>query len=309
MAVFKEFYLPSTTGKNNLHVLKCLPENAPRAIVQIAHGVAEHADRYRDFMAYLADNGIASIANDHLGHGKSITIADEQGFFAESNGWDHVVSDMKKLKDQTKPEFPDIPYIFFGHSMGSFLTRTYMIKYPGDYDAAIISGTGHLSPVMINGGQAISGIVARIKGRSYASPLIDNVAFGSYNKGFESPRTKFDWLSRDEEVVDKYIADPLCGFIASTGLFNDMMQGMKVITKQENIDKMDKTKPVLFISGDKDPVGENGKTVEKAYKAFCNAGLKDVYMKLYPGGRHEMLNEINKEEVYSDVLNWINSKI
>ncbi len=309
MIEFKEFYFDSSTGVNQIHALICYPETGPKGIVQIVHGIADHIDRYRDFMLYLAENGFIAIGNDHLGHGHTIRHPIEQGFFAYQNGWQHVVNDMHKLHNLISAEHPELPYIFFGHSMGSFLTRTYLIDHPQSYSAAIISGTGHMPATMINSGYALASSIVKTKGPRHISKLIDSIAFGTYNKAFEPARTKFDWISRDEEQVDKYIADPFCGFIATASLFADMMCGMKYITNQEKINKMDKYRPIYFMSGEQDPVGENGKGVDRAYKAFCKAGLRDVYMKLYSGGRHEMLNEINRQEVYEDIVKWINSKI
>ena len=309
MSVFEDFTFESSTGKNTIHALKCLPADKPRAIVQIAHGIAEHIDRYRDFMAFLADNGYLAVGNDHLGHGKTIQDPKDQGFFAESNGWDYVVADMNRLHDIIAAQYPDVPYVFFGHSMGSFLTRTYLIKHPDKYDAAIISGTGHQAKPMVIGGYMMASLAVRKEGPRAVGYKLNDIAFGSYNKGFENPRTIYDWLSRDPAVVDKYAADPLCGFVATVSLFRDMMGGVKFITNQKNINTMNKDKPIYFMSGDSDPVGENGKGVNKAYQAFCKAGLKDVMIRLYPGGRHEMLNETNKADVYQDILNWLKEKV
>lgn len=309
MSRFEEFTFASSTGKNTIHALQCLPEGEPKAIVQIAHGIAEHIDRYRPFMAFLADNGYLAVGNDHLGHGKTIAAPSEQGFFAEKDGWDRVVEDMDKLHDLMRMQYKDAPYVFFGHSMGSFLTRTYLIRHPDKYDAAIISGTGHQARAMVVGGYAAASFFVLTQGARTVGTTLNNIAFGSYNKGYENPRTIYDWLSRDPAVPDAYAADPLCGFIATNGLFRDMMGGIKFITDQKNIDAMNKEKPIYFMSGDADPVGENGKGVNRAYKAFCNAGLHDVTIRLYPGGRHEMLNETNREQVYQDILTWLREKV
>ena len=309
MSVFEEFAFPSSIGKNTIHCLKCVPDGAPRAVVQIEHGIAEHIDRYRDFMSFLADNGFVAVGDDHLGHGKTIASPSEQGFFAEEDGWDYVIKDMDKLHDLMREQYPAIPYVIFGHSMGSFLARTYIIKHPDKYDAAIISGTGHQSPLMVFGGYTMAKMFVKKEGPHAIGTKLNDIAFGAYNKGFDSVRTAFDWLSRDPAVVDKYIADPLCGFVATVSLFRDMMGGVKFITDQKNINTMNKDKPVYFMSGEADPVGENGKGVNRAYQAFCKAGLKDVMIRLYPGGRHEMLNEINKQDVYQDILNWLNEKL
>ena len=309
MPSFQDFYFQSSTGRTSIHALKCVPDSKPRAVVQIAHGIAEHIDRYRPFMEFLADNGFVVAGNDHLGHGKSIRVPEEQGFFAEKDGWWRVVDDMDKLHDIMSKEYPALPYVLFGHSMGSFLTRTYLIKHPDKYDAVILSGTGHQSPALVLGGNAAASVMAKLNGAMGDGAKLDSLAFGTYLNKIENPRTKFDWLSRDTEQVDKYIADPLCGFVGKIGLYRDMMQGIKFITDKKNIAQMNKEKPVYFMSGDGDPVGDYGKGVERAYKAFCDAGLHDVFMRLYPGGRHEMLNETNKEQVYQDILNWLNEKI
>lgn len=309
MPSFQDFYFQSSTGRTSIHALKCVPDSKPRAVVQIAHGIAEHIDRYRPFMEFLADNGFVVAGNDHLGHGKSIRVPEEQGFFAEKDGWWRVVDDMDKLHDIMSNEYPELPYVLFGHSMGSFLTRTYLIKHPDKYDGVILSGTGHQSPALVLGGNAAASVMAKLNGAMGDGAKLDSLAFGTYLNKIENPRTKFDWLSRDTEQVDKYIADPLCGFVGKIGLYRDMMQGIKFITDKKNIAQMNKEKLVYFMSGDGDPVGDYGKGVERAYKAFCDAGLHDVFMRLYPGGRHEMLNETNKEQVYQDILSWLNEKI
>lgn len=309
MSVFSEAFFESTTGVNKIYYKRCVPDGAPRAIVQIAHGIAENVERYNEFMHFLADNGMLAVANDHLGHGKSISCDFDKGFFASSGGWGYVVGDMKKLHDIVSEEYPGVPYIMFGHSMGSFLTRTYIIKHPNAYDAVILSGTGHQGAPLVTAGLVMSNLLVKLKGAHSDGKMLNDVAFGSYLDRIEKARTPYDWLSRDEEIVDKYIADPLCGFVCTASLYRDMMSGIKFITSKNNIAKMDKTKPVYFMSGAEDPVGEYGKGVERAYKAFCDALIEDVTIRLYPGGRHEMLNEINKADVFKDILSWMESKI
>lgn len=309
MPNFQDFFFDSSTGVNRIHARKCLPDTAPKAVVQIAHGIAEYIDRYDEFMSFLAEHGYVAVGNDHLGHGKSIRTPQEQGFFAESEGWDRVVEDMDRLRALMRQEYPDLPTIFFGHSMGSFLTRTYIIRYPGKADAVVLSGTGHQGKALVLAGCAMSEAAVKLYGPRKIGQTLNNICFGAYNKGFDQPRTAFDWLNRDEAEVDKYVADPLCGFVATVSLFRDMMGGIRFITDQKNIDRMNKDAPVLFISGGSDPVGENGRGVERAYEAFCRAGVKDVSMRLYPGGRHEVLKELNKDQVFSDVLTWLESKL
>lgn len=309
MAKFEDFYFESSTGKNRIRARKCLPDGQPKAVIQIAHGIAEHIERYDDFMAFLADNGFVAVGNDHLGHGKSISSPEEQGIFAPENGWSYVVKDMDKLRSIMRRQYPDLPYIFFGHSMGSFLTRTYLIQNPDKYDAAILSGTGHQGLPLVLAGYTAANLLTKLKGPAADGQALNDMAFGSYTKKIENVRTPFDWLSRDPGTVDQYIADPLCGFVAKVSLYRDMMSGIKFLTAQKNIDRMNKEAPIYFMSGAEDPVGDYGAGVEKAYKAFCHAGLKDVMIRLYPGGRHEMLNEINKKDVYQDILRWLNEKM
>ena len=309
MPTFKDFYFNSSTGKNKIHARMCVPDAEPRAIVQIIHGIAEYIDRYDEFMSFLADNGIIAVGTDHLGHGKSIESEEQTGFFAYDNGWDYVVRDEEVLRLAMHENYPELPIIVFGHSMGSFMTRTLLIRYPDAFNAAIISGTGNQGAALVNGGLIMGNLVTGLKGAHHYSKFLNNLAFGSYNKIYDNPKTEYDWLSRDEANVQKYIDDPLCGFIPSCSLFRDMMTGVKFITNKKNLTAMNKDMPVYFMSGDMDPVGECGKGVQKAYNNFLEAGMKDVSIKLYPGGRHEMLNEINKDEVYTDILAWLGSKI
>lgn len=309
MPTFKDFYFNSSTGKNKIHARMCVPDAEPRAIVQIIHGIAEYIDRYDEFMSFLADNGIIAVGTDHLGHGKSIESEEQTGFFAYDNGWDYVVRDEEVLRLAMHENYPELPIIVFGHSMGSFMTRTLLIRYPDAFNAAIISGTGNQGAALVNGGLIMGNLVTGLKGAHHYSKFLNNLAFGSYNKIYDNPKTEYDWLSRDEANVQKYIDDPLCGFIPSCSLFRDMMTGVKFITNKKNLTAMNKDIPVYFMSGDMDPVGECGKGVQKAYNNFLEAGMKDVSIKLYPGGRHEMLNEINKDEVYTDILAWLGSKI
>lgn len=309
MPTFKDFYFNSSTGKNKIHARMCVPDAEPRAIVQIIHGIAEYIDRYDEFMSFLADNGIIAVGTDHLGHGKSIESDEQTGFFAYDNGWDYVVRDEEVLRLAMHENYPELPIIVFGHSMGSFMARTLLIRYPDAFNAAIISGTGNQGAALVNGGLFMGNLVTGLKGAHHYSKFLNNLAFGSYNKIYDNPKTEYDWLSRDEANVQKYIDDPLCGFIPSCSLFRDMMTGVKFITNKKNLTAMNKDMPVYFMSGDMDPVGECGKGVQKAYNNFLEAGMKDVSIKLYPGGRHEMLNEINKDEVYTDILAWLESKI
>lgn len=309
MPVFSDFYFTSGNGKTEIRCRRCVPDIQPRGVVQIAHGIAEHIERYDDFARFLAENGFVVFGNDHLGHGKSVGSEDELGFFAENGGWEIAVGDMHTLHETAASEFPDLPYFLFGHSMGSFLSRTYIIRYRGGLDGVILSGTGQQPRALVLAAKAIGSLEIKRHGATYKSQMLNDLAFGSYNKGFETPRTISDWLSRDVEAVDKYMADPLCGFIPSAGLFLDMMCGIEFISKMRNVRRMNTLLPVYFMSGDDDPVGENGKGVMRAYRSFLQAGMENISLKLYHGGRHEMLNETNRDEVYSDILAWLDGRM
>ena len=307
MAIVSEYVFPSSDGRTLIHVNQWTPVSREvRGVVQIAHGVAEYGARYSPFAQYLCSQGFAVVANDHLGHGHSLIANSPMVYLGEEDGWRHVVDDMEELRRRTAGVFAGKPYFLFGHSMGSFLARTHLIRYPGDLSGCVLCGTGHQSAAIIAGGKLVAGREIKRLGKKAFSVKADDLAFGAYNRAFAPARTKFDWVSVNRANVDAYIADPLCGGDVTLGLFRDMLDGLACITKQSNINRMDKALPVFFIAGDQDPVGDMGKGVEKAYKCFKRAGLKDVRMKLYHGLRHEILNEASRQYVYQDVLTWLN---
>lgn len=303
-----EFTFKSSDLITDIHVHEWIPDCDFNGVVQIAHGVNEYIERYSDFARYLASKGFIVVGNDHLGHGQSVFSKDELGFFAYNNGWEKVVMDIETLHKISEKKYPDIPYFILGHSMGSFLLRTYLIQYPdsGIY-GAIISGTGQPSKSLTTAGKLLAETVMHREGKKYRSKVVNNSAFGSYNKKFKPIRTDFDWLSRDEKVVDAYIENPLCGahILPTVSLFSDMTGGIAFIQNKDNMQKMNKDLYTLFISGSMDPVGDYGLGVIKAYSSFRNTGLMNTSYKLYTNARHEVLNETNKAEVYSDILNWI----
>ena len=305
MANRKEFYFPSCDGKTQIHAVEWTPEGETVGVYQIAHGVAEYALRYEPFAEFLTQHGFVVVANDHIGHGQSVAEGAAPLYFGEKDGWMHVVDDMHALRSLTHDKYPELPYFLMGHSMGSFLARTYLIRYPGTVKAAIIMGTGQQPGFMVAGGKMAANFFGKKTGFDKFDPTVDNLAFGAYNKPFEPKRTNFDWLSANEENVDRYIADPLCGGQTTTGLFRDMLGGIGFISKASNLAKMDMDTPVLFISGAMDPVGDLGKGPAKACESFRKAGVKDVTLKLYPLLRHEILNEKEKDQVYADIWAWI----
>lgn len=310
MAIISEYYFPSSDGSTLIHVNQWTPAGRKiKGVVQIAHGVAEYGKRYEPFAKFLCSHGFVVTANDHLGHGQSLIDGAPMVYLGKTDGWRHVVDDMEELRRRTAKVFSGKPYFLFGHSMGSFLSRTHLIRYPGLLDGCILCGTGHQSAAVIAGGKLIADKEIRRLGKNAFSVRADALAFGAYNRHFTPARTKFDWVSASTENVDAYIADPLCGGDVTLGLFRDMLDGLSFLTKQSNMNKMDKELPVFFISGDQDPVGDMGKGVEKAYRCFKKAGIRDLQIKLYHDLRHEILNENSKLYVYQDVLDWLSARI
>ncbi|MCI8303800.1 MAG: alpha/beta hydrolase [Lawsonibacter sp.] len=302
-----DFSYPSSDGIHTVHAREWVPEGRPRCVVQIVHGVAEHIGRYDQTARFLASRGYLVCGEDHLGHG--LTAGGKFGYFGPRHGWDLVVRDVRRLRELEGEKFPSLPYVILGHSMGSFLTRTYLIRWPGTADAAVLSGTGQESAAAVAAGKALAGGLCQAKGPDYVSRLVNDLSLGSYNRAFQPNRTPSDWLSRDASAVDAHLADPLCAFIPTVGMFRDMMGGLQFIARRSNLAKMCRNTPVLFLSGDHDPVGSMGKGVQKVASMFRTAGCRDITVKLYPGGRHEMLNEINRQEVFHDLVAWLEHKL
>lgn len=302
------FRYPSSDGIHQVYAARWAPEGQPRAVVQIVHGISEYVERYDRFARFLAGEGFLVCGEDHLGHGK--TAQDGVfGWFAHEDGWDKVLADTHRLTQLTREEYPGLPYFLFGHSMGSFLTRNYLIEFPGQVDGAILSGTGQEPAPAVALGKALASLLKKAGKGKAVSPLITALSLGAYNRNFTPNRTPVDWISRDIQVQDAYLADPFCVFQPSAGMFRDMMVGLSRIGKPSNLARMDKDTPVFFLSGDADPVGQMGKGVEKVYAMFRAAGCKDVSLRLYREGRHEMLNEINYEQVHQDVLSWLEAHL
>ncbi len=298
-----DFYFESVSGIA-LHGCRWEPEGEPKAVVQFVHGIAEHVGRYDHFARYLNSLGYLVVAEDHMGHGESICEKVPQGYF--SGGWDAAVEDSYRLLTQVKAEFPDIPYILFGHSMGSFLARSILIKHPDSgIAAAVICGSAWMPGAVVQGGKFMAGLLGRGENGRKPSAQLQAVMFSGYDKRIENKRTSCDWLSRDEAVVDAYMADPLCGFAPTPALAKAMMEGLLYIQNTDNLKRMNQELPVHFTAGGEDPVGDYGKGVRKAAEMFIRSGMKHVSVRLYPGCRHEIHNELNKDEVYKELAEWM----
>lgn len=293
--IFAEAYFPSDNIKK-------------RGVIQIAHGMAEHHERYEDFIEFLNNNGFVVYINDHLGHGKSVTSNNELGYFGKEAGYKYLIKDMKKLSKIAKEENPDLPFILFGHSMGSMLARLYTENYGNLLDGVIYCGTtGPNSAAGI--GIALTKTISKLKGDHYRSELINKLAFGTYNSKFKPQRTSFDWLTTDNDIVDKYLADPYCGFLFTANGYRDLMTLISVISRPDWYTSVPLNLPIYIISGTDDPVGAYGKGVKTVYDGLYDSKHDNVSMTLYDGMRHEILNEAEKEKVYNDILKWIESVI
>ena len=304
MANKKEFTFKSVSGLTDIHAVSYIPEDGNvKCVIQIAHGMAEHKERYEAFAQKLSENGFVVYINDHLGHGESISAKSELGYFGEKDGYVNFIEDCHQLSKIAKEENPGIPYIFFGHSMGSFIARAYTAKYADELVGAVFCGTAGPNPAS-KLGSSIASLIGKTKGSHHRSKFIDNLAFGAYNKRFEG-RTAFDWLTRDKDIVDKYIADEFCGFLFTAYGYRDMFNLLTNVSSADWFSGYPKDLPVLIISGAEDPVGNYSKGVQVVYDKLTAAGKKNVSMHIYPGGRHEILNEsVLFDKVVGDIMSW-----
>lgn len=278
-----------------------------RGILQIAHGMAETASRYERFARALVSQGYIVYANDHRGHGKTAKSIDEIGYMGP-DGYNRMVEDMRELTCFIREkEGEKLPLFLFGHSMGSFLAQRYIGLHGRDIEGVILSGTSSSPGPIINIGIRIAKREMAKNGPRAKSPKLNDMSFGSYNKKFSPNRTQFDWLSRDEEEVDKYVKDPYCGTVFTTSFYYDFFRGLKETFKRRNMERIPKDLPLYIFAGDKDPVGNMGKGVLRLIKTYQNLGMEDMSYKLYEDGRHEMLNEINRDEVMADIIRWLDA--
>lgn len=299
----KDLYFDSC-GAGMIHGCRWEPEGQPRAILQIVHGITDHAERYDDFAAYMAELGYLVVAEDHMGHGRSAGKKTVRGYF--NGGWFCAVGDAYQLLVQTKGEFSDLPYVLFGHSMGSFMVQTMLQKYPDcGIDACILCGTGWQPTIGVSAAIKLCEVICRLSGDKKPSPRLQTVLFGAFNRRVEHPRTVYDWINRNNREVDAYLADPLCRDPVTAGLMRDMLTGISYIQTRENLERMDKDLPVLIISGGDDPVGNFGEGARKTAECFREVGMLSVTTRIYPLCRHEILHEINKKDIYQDIADWL----
>ena len=296
----------TTPDGTEVFVNRWLPDGPAKAVVQVAHGMAEHSSRYARFAQRLTDHGYAVYGSDHRGHGKT---SGTRGSFAAHDGWQTVIDDLHAVTDRAREEQPGLPVFLLGHSMGSFLARGYAAQYGSELTGLVLSGTSGGAGAIGRVGIFLAATQSRLRGHTHASGLMNTLSFGQYNKAFKPTRTDFDWLSRDPAEVDKYVNDPDCGFVFSAGGFADLLRGLEGVNTDASAGRIPKDLPVHLASGDKDPVGANGKGVRQVADQLRRLGVKDVTMTLWPQARHEILNETNRDEVEIEIVNWLDAHL
>lgn len=278
----------------------------PKAVVQVLHGLAEHIGRYDRFAAACCARGIAVIGHDHRGHGADCDVAD-LGHFADHDGWNKVVGDAIAVRRLGAATWPGARIVLLGHSMGSFIAQSALARAPEPTNALILSASTFSKGSQLRLGRLLARLLVLRSGGRHKSPLLNRLGIGSLNKRFAPNRTAFDWLSRDEAEVDRYIADPLCGFPVSDRLWHDLLGGMLEVMSLRSLRRIPPGLPVLVTGGENDPLG-GWRGQGRLAEAFVNSGHAHVELKLYPGGRHEMLNETNRHEVTRNLLAWIEKR-
>ena len=303
-----EFRLPAKDG-TALFVREWLPAEKPRAVVQIVHGMAEHSARYARLAEALTQHGYAAYADDHRGHGKTVASPEQLGHFGDEDSWQLAVEDQLTLAEEIKSRHPGVPVVALGHSMGSFLVRSALLKRPSEWTALVLSGTGHSLPAV----QRLNRLTPRLErarlGKRGKSWLIRKFSFDAFNAKFDKPRTNADWLSRDAAEVDKYVADPLCGFECSVQLWYDMFGGLAQIFSDAALRKLPRDLPIYVMSGARDPVGGDLSEIRKLHTGLQKAGLRNVTVRAYPEARHELFNELNRDEVTRELIAWLNQQL
>lgn len=280
------------------------PDFSPRAVVQIVHGMSEHVERYAPFAEFLVGRGFVVCANDHVGHGKTAGERD-LGHMPLANGADVLVEDVHALREKVCERYPHARHVMFGHSMGGFVTRVYLTRHADGLSAAILCGTGQQPRIQTVAGRVITRLIAQIRGERHVSRFVDSLGAGAYGRAIKDARTDVDWISSDPDVVDEYIADPLCGQPFTVGAYATLASLVADATDARLARRVPKDLPLLFVAGAEDPVGDCGRGVARAVDEYRNAGVRLVEMGIYPGARHEILNEPCHEAVWHDVEEFL----
>ena len=302
--LFEERTYLSADGRTRVHAYIWRPDGPCKAIVQLSHGMCEYVQRYDAWARRFCAAGYIFCGNDHLGHGATAPDEDELGYTHPQNGAEYLVEDLHTLTALMRSEYPDLPVILYGHSMGSFAARIYLTRYGSELAAALISGTA--GPDLPTGlGLAVTRAVQKMKGDHHRSKMITAIAFGSYNLRFREEKDHFSWLSKDAAVRDGYRADRFCSYIFTTAAYHTMFTLLHTVSDKKWADGVPKSLPILLFAGDMDPVGSYGKGVTKIYDRLVAAGCSRAKLKLYPGGRHEMHREPEQDAVFADLISFL----
>jgi Lysophospholipase len=313
MAQRTDFTFVSNDRETNIHAVKWMPDSGNyNAVLQLTHGMVEYIDRYVPFAEFMADNGFLVVGHDHLGHGQSAAVRSDLGYFAEGRGDVMLVEDMHKLRliTQEDPETASLPYFMLGHSMGSYLLREYLSSYGEGLAGAIIMGTGYAPASTSKTAITMCKLLAHIHGWRYRSKFIQNLTYSKPYKKYDLTGADLNnsWLGKDPQIIDKYMHDPFCTYVFTLNGYRGLFESVLFSCDQKNIDLIPKDLPVLIVSGADDPVGDMGDGVRHVFEQYKKAGISDVSMKLYEGDRHEILNELDKNVVFADLLEWIRSR-
>ena len=305
----EKFVKKMSDGNENI-IHAWIPDGSVKGVVVLSHGMAEYAMRYDYFGKLLSNEGYAFYAEDHRGHGETAEMAKKNGtggfgYLADKNGFLRVVDDIHEEVLDLKEKYHGKKIVLFGHSFGSFVSQCYCEKYGDSIDGCILCGTAGPREALVHFARGMASVIKFFTGKKHVSKFMDGIAFGSYNSKIKNPRTSSDWLSRDEENVDKYVADKWCGFTCTIGFFYDMFNGLCIIHEKKNMDSIPKNLPIYFIDGTGDPVGSYGQSVKSLYDIYLANGMKNVKVKFYEGARHELLNETNHAEVENDIITWV----
>lgn len=305
MAKKEQFFIPSSNGTSKLHVVIWKPEGEIRMVLQIAHGMIEHIGYYEKFALWLVERGVAVAGHDHLGHGQTVSGPEEFGFFGEKDGYLFLVKDLHRVRKALESRLDPVPYVLMGHSMGSFLVRRYLTAFGSGLDGAILMGTGNQPGYQVRAGLTLAGICSLVFGAAYRSRTAQSLFRRVMNQRCLPVRTPMDWLSTDEEQVDRYMEDRACSFLFTCSGYRDLL---RLVLDAENTrlkKRIPPQLPLLLISGEEDPVGGYGKGVKKACRDYQKAGMEHVEMILYPDCRHELVIEKNWEQVSADIYQWM----
>mgnify|MGYP002671989494 FL=1 len=312
MAVKETFTFLSADGKTNVHAVKWVPESGEyRAILQITHGMIEYIERYEAFAEFLTEKGFMVVGHDHIGHGESVADQKDWGFFTEKNPSDTLVADMHQLRTMVQAENPKVPYFMLGHSMGSYMLRKYLAFHDENLRGAIIMGTGTVPDAATKFGLKFCSFIAAFRGWHYRSKLIQSLSYSKPYRQYDltGKDVTNSWLTKDVEMVKKYYHEPKCTFMFTVNGYKGLMEAVLFDNQIENVKKISNKLPIFIVSGADDPVGDCGEGVKKVYNMFQEAGSEDVTWKLYENDRHEILNETDRQQVYEDLLAWMNVRI